>query len=164
MVRGLVRGKRDARDDDHDDEVPGAPWLEITHRTEDREGGDGNELGPERERLQVPWELGHAMASPDDIHLVQRRPIREREGTEQRLTFSETRRVVRDKDAREGHGMRERVREGGEAMSFGRVKQEVEVGADLQPEAEEQRIDQGVDHFYRAAEHILGGQLERAAH
>lgn len=137
MVGGLVRGKRDARDDDHDDEVPGAPWLEITHRTEDREGGDGNELGPERERLQVPWEFGHAMASPDDIHLVQRRPIRKREGTKQRLTFSETRRVVRHKEAREGHGMRERVCEGREAMSFGRVEQEVEVGADLQPKSEE---------------------------
>ena len=60
--------------------------------------------------------------------------------------------------------MRERVREGEQAMSFGGVEQKVKVRADLQPEAKEQRIDQGVDHFYRSAEHILRGQLERAAH
>ena len=49
-------------------------------------------------------------------------------------------------------------------MAFGGVEQKVKVRADLQPEAEEERIDQGVDHFYRSAEHILRGQLERAAY
>ena len=70
MVRSFVRGERDARDDDHDDEIPGAPRLEISHRTEHRERGDGDELGPEWERLQVPRELGQAMAPPDDMHLT----------------------------------------------------------------------------------------------
>ena len=60
--------------------------------------------------------------------------------------------------------MRQRAREKGEAMSFGGVKQEVEVRANLETETEEQRIDQGVDHFYRASEHILRGQLQGTAH
>ena len=70
MVRSFVRGERDARNDDHDDEIPGAPRLEIPHRTKHRERGDGDELGPEWERLQVPRELGQAMAPPDDMHLT----------------------------------------------------------------------------------------------
>ena len=164
MVRGFVRGEGDARDDDHDDEVPGAPWLEVSHRTEHRERGDGDELGPEWERMEVQRELGHSMASLDDVHLAQRRPIRESEGAEQGLTFCETRRVIREEGSGEGGGVRERVGEGGQAMSFGGVEQKVKVGADLQPEAEEERIDQGVDHFYGSGEHILRGQLERAAH
>lgn len=164
MVRGRVGGERDARDDDHDDEVPGAPRLEIAHRAEDREGGDGDELRPEREGLQVPRELRQAMAPSDNVHLVKRGPVRERKGANQRLTPAETRRVVRGEGAREGRCMRQRIREKGEAMSLGRVEQEVEVGADLQPEAEKERIDQRVDHFDGAAEHVLRGQLERAAH
>ena len=44
-------------------------------------------------------------------------------------------------------------------MSFGGVEQEVKVGANLETETEEKRIDQGVDHFYRASEHVLRGQL-----
>lgn len=91
MVRGFVRSERDARDGDHDDEVPGAPWLEIPHRTEHRERWDGDELGPEWERLQEPRKLGQAMASLDDMHLAQRRPICESEGAKERLTFCETR-------------------------------------------------------------------------
>lgn len=165
MVRGRVGRKRDARYGDHDDEVPRAPRLEVAHRAEDRERGDGDELGPEREGLEVPRKLGQAMAPSDDVHLVERRPVRERERADQGLIpASEPRRVVRGEGAGEGRRVREGVGEEGEAMSLGGVEQEVKVGADLQPEAEEERVDERVDHFYGAAEHVLRGQLERAAH
>ena len=44
-------------------------------------------------------------------------------------------------------------------MSFGGVEQEVKVGADLQSKTEEQRVDQGVDHFHGSTEHILRGKF-----
>ena len=47
-------------------------------------------------------------------------------------------------------------------MSFRRLEQEEEVGANLQTEAEEERVYQRVDHLYRATEHIFRSQLEGA--
>ena len=94
MVRRFIRGERDARDDDHDDEIPGAPRLQVSQRAEDRERWDSDELRPKWERLKIPREFGQAMAPPDDVHLEQRRPTRKRKGAEQGLAFCETRRVV----------------------------------------------------------------------
>ena len=71
----------------------------------------------------------------------------------------EARQVSRDKAARKYGGMRQGVHEGGEAMSFRGVIQEIEVRANLEAETEELCIDQSVDPFYIATEHIIRGQL-----
>ena len=71
----------------------------------------------------------------------------------------EARQVSRDKAARKDGGMRQGVHKEGEAMSFREVIQEVEVRANLEAETEEMCIDQSVDPFYIATEHIIRGQL-----
>ena len=50
VLRSFARGKRDARDDSHDARVRGAPWLEVSQRTETWEFWNGNGLRRERER------------------------------------------------------------------------------------------------------------------
>ena len=79
-------------------------------------------------------------------------------GAEQMLTLGGARGVVRDNGARDGH-MQQGVRKAGGAMSLGGVIQDAEVRSGGRNRGAV--IDQGVDHFTRASERILRGQLLR---
>jgi hypothetical protein len=68
VVRSFVRSG-DTPGDDHDDEIPGAPWPQVSQRAEDRERRDGDKLRPKWERLKILRESGQAMALRDDAHL-----------------------------------------------------------------------------------------------
>ena len=119
VVRNLVRRVRDARDDDHDNELDGPERLQIHERGRDREDGHDDELRPPRERLQVPREVGRTVAPKDDVLAHERRPGREGERSRERLAAIDVHEgaVVRDESPCDCRGSLHARGERGELMS-----------------------------------------------